>query len=133
MCLHGIMLLKDVCSEKIRNSLHVILLVILGVMYASYVLFDPFIGFFALWFNYLFIKYVYINNVGKFMIWNDKTDGLKLIVDGLILIFNAVFVMEFIGHWYLEGVSSNIVYFFNSVIHTPLYNFKNVIELINKY
>ncbi len=52
--------------------------------------------------------------------WSLTTEKSNMPI-GLAMMAVSIGVMEFIGHWYLEGHESNLRHFLNSVYHTPLY------------
>ena len=45
----------------------------------------------------------------------------KCIIRGASLMFISIIIMEFIGHWFIEGKGSDLTHLLNSIYHTPLY------------
>jgi len=52
---------------------------------------------------------------------------------GVLLLIISIGMMEFVGHWALEGHGSNLLHFLNSVYHTPLYGTLSVRDAISGF
>lgn len=57
-------------------------------------------------------------------------DRKKYLLVGVLMLGIPVIMMEFFGHWYLEGLGSDVSQLFNSIYHTPLYGTRAVLRLI---
>ena len=130
------MLKMDV--QNIYNKLHALLVGILMTMMISYVKFDFKVGLFACAYHYIIIMVCVRAIVLKYRNSDsDVRDQLKaksyeLIFSGAIMMIASTCVMEFVGHWYIEGVGSDVSQVLNSIIHTPLYGARSILEMYKK-
>lgn len=98
-----------------------LLIFIIGAMFAGYVTYDPFFGVLSLVSYWIFINY--------FMIRTIKYNKYVSLCIGIVFFISSVCFLEFFSHVYLEGLSSNLWEFSNSVYHTPLYATKSLFLL----
>jgi hypothetical protein len=112
---------------KIKNIVNGLAHFILGFVFAGYVTFSPWVGSLTIMFYWYVIQKT-VNYAESF----EKTpiNMSRILYNGLYLLVTSIIIMEFIGHWYLEGKGSDITQLLNSIYHTPLYGTISLIGFV---
>jgi len=113
-CVGFFLCVKAVWGAQVAKKL---LTAILAFMMIGWFTFEPIYSIITVAFYWLLINWT-MNRAGK------NKNNLFI---GATMLAISVSVMEFIGHWYLEGNASHLGEFFNSVYHTPLYGVKSLL------
>ena len=103
-------------NHAVREKTEKVMWYILGWFSCCYASYDVYYGAITILFYYCLMNQGI--KAGPNLLW------------GILLMGLSVGMMEFVGHWYLENGASNLSHFFNSVIHTPLYGVRSILNQI---
>lgn len=137
------MRLSMTCDINIATNDTKYVMYLFSVLFlAGYMTYSPVMGFLTIIFYVYIITGTLRNNKEKYLEYIDENSryyenetylfSMIRISISLLMIIISLFMMEIVGHWMIEGNSSNLSHIVNSIYWTPLYGMYSYIYPMTK-